>query len=135
MASKPETNFTRRITKLLPDSIYHMKNNNMYVGGVPDLWLSGNKADLWCEMKYIKPLPVSVPIRPAKLLSALQMEWLNSRYDQGRHIAVIIGCEAGGVILQNKEWEKDIPIERFKSILKSPRDLADWIKEQITKSE
>ena len=133
MAAKPETNFTRRITKLLPDSIYHMKNNNMYVGGVPDKWFSGDKADLWCEMKYVDPLPVTVPVRPMKLLSALQADWLNNRFEEGRNVAVIVGCKAGGVVLQNKEWEEDIPIERFKSMLKSPRDLADWIRRQVTR--
>ena len=68
-----------------------------------------------------------------KLLSALQADWLNNRFEEGRNVAVIVGCKAGGVVLQNKEWEEDIPIERFKSMLKSPRDLADWIRRQVTR--
>lgn len=133
MASKPETSFTRRITSRLPKSIYHMKNNNQYVAGVPDLWFSGNGGDLWCEMKYVNPLPVTVPVRPSKLLSALQMQWLNGRHAEGRNVAVIIGCKAGGVILTNLSWEKDIPINEFNSLIRSPSDLATWIGRQVTK--
>ena len=133
MASKPETNFTRRITKLLPKSIYYMKNNNQYIAGVPDMWFSGDRSDLWCEMKYVDPLPVNVPVRPSKLLSALQMAWLNQRYAQGRNVAVIIGCKAGGVILTNLNWEKDIPITEFNSLIRSPTDLAAWIAKQVAK--
>lgn len=133
MGTKPETNFTRRITNRLPKSIYHMKNNNPYTGGVPDLWFSGNGGDLWCEMKYIDPLPVNVPVRPTKLLSALQLDWLNKRHAEGRNVAVIIGCKAGGVILTHRKWEQDIPINDYNSLIRSPNDLAAWIEGQVTK--
>lgn len=131
MAAKPETNFTKRVTRYLPKSVYRMKNNNTYVGGVPDLWFSGNGGDMWIEMKYVDPLPVSVPVRPAKLLSALQMEWLNDRYDQGRHVAVIIGCKTGGVVLLDKLWQSDMDIKTFKTLIRSPADLAEWIRGQV----
>ena len=127
MAAKPETSFTKRITSRLPKDIYVMKNHNVYTGGVPDLWISGNKADLWCEMKYVDPLPVNVPIRPMKLLSTLQAEWLNKRHDQGRNVAVIIGCKTGGIILRNKEWMKDISPSLFPSLIKSHAQLAEWV--------
>ena len=131
MAAKPETSFTRRITSRLPKSIYHMKNSNPYTAGVPDLWFSGNSGDLWVEMKYIETLPVSVPVRPTKLLTALQLDWLNRRYEEGRNVAVIIGCKTGGVILLDKLWQTDIAVDTFKTLIRSPADLAEWIRGQV----
>lgn len=132
MAAKPETSFTKRITSRLPKSIYVMKNHNVYTGGVPDLWISGDKADIWCEMKYVDPLPVSVPIRPMKLLSPLQAEWLSKRYDQGRNVAVIIGCKTGGIILEDKKWQDEIPPTLFQSLIKSHAQLAEWVVGKVT---
>ena len=131
MAAKPETTFTRRLTSKLPKSIYVMKNHNQYVGGVPDLWLSGNLGDLWLEMKYVDPLPVNVPIRPLKLLSTLQDDWLKARHKEGRNVAVVIGCKTGGVVLRHTEWDQEIPVQQFKSLIKSLPDLAELIKEQV----
>ena len=132
MAVKPETAFTKRITSRLPKSIYVMKNHNVYTGGVPDLWISGDNADLWCEMKYVDPLPVSVPIRPMKLLSTLQAEWLAKRYDQGRNVAVIIGCKTGGIILEDKKWQDEIPPPLFQSLIKSHAQIAEWVVGKVT---
>ena len=47
MAAKPETTYIGRIHKLLPKSVYYMKNHNVYTGGVPDVWYSGIGGDLW----------------------------------------------------------------------------------------
>jgi hypothetical protein len=131
MAAKPETNFIKRITRHLPKSVYHMKNANPYTGGVPDLWFSGTGGDMWIEMKYIETLPVSVPIRPTKMLTALQLEWLNRRYEEGRQVAVIIGCNTGGVVFLDKLWQCDIEVKTFKTLIRSPADLAEWIRGQV----
>lgn len=131
MSAKPETKFTDRVKKKLPKSIYVMKNHNLYTGGVPDLWVSGDKDDLWIEMKFVDPLPVNVPVRVNKLLSPLQLEWLEQRYKEGRNVAVIVGCKGGGVILIDLEWDQEIPVSHFKSLIRSDVDLAGWIKEQV----
>lgn len=132
MAAKPENNYRNKIHKHLPDSIYHMKNNNAYIAGVPDDWYSGKKADLWVEWKYVDPLPVSVPVRVNKLLSALQLDWLTRRHAEGRKVAVIIGCKTGGVVLTDpKSWNSEILIQDFKGLIRSNVDLAAWIKEQV----
>lgn len=131
MAAKPETNFSNRVRKHLPKHIYCLKNNNPYAGGVPDLWLSGRKGDAWIEMKYVDPLPVNVPVRPSKLLSALQIQWLDARHDEGRQVAVIIGCKTGGVVLTNKDWHHDLTVEEFKSLILSPTALSEWIQEIV----
>ena len=133
MATTPENKFIGRVHKQLDKicSAYHMKNHNQYIGGIPDCWYSGKSADLWIEYKYVDPLPVNVPIRPAKLLSTLQVDWLNARHTEGRNVAVIIGCKDGGVLLRHTEWDAEIPIQEFKSLIKPLPDLAEWVKEQI----
>lgn len=133
MAAKPENSFIGRIHKKLPLSVYHMKNNNAYTAGVPDVWYSGDGGDLWVEYKYVDPLPVSVPVRPMKLLSALQAEWLAKRYDQGRNVAVIIGCKTGGIVLRDKKWVDEIPVALFRSLIQSHAQLAEWVVGEVTK--
>lgn len=132
MAAKPETSFIGKIHKKLPLTVYHMKNHNVYTGGVPDVWYSGQGADMWIEYKYVDPLPVSVPIRPMKLLSTLQAEWLAKRYDQGRNVAVIIGCKTGGIILEDKKWLDEIPPALFQSLIKSHAQIAEWVVGKVT---
>lgn len=135
MASKPETNFSNAVCAALPEGIYSMKNNNEYVAGVPDLWFSGPKADLWVEMKFVPKLPVRVPLRPYDLLSALQSKWLRDRYNEGRNVAVMIGCKRGrlieGIVLRDLAWEQDIPPQNFDALIVSKSELVSFIKEQV----
>ena len=131
MSAKPETTFINALHKKLPRSVYHMKNNNAYTGGIPDVWYSGNYADLWVEYKYIAKLPVRVPIDPMKLLSPLQQQWLRDRYKQGRNIAVVVGCPTGGVVLTDGYWEESLTSIKFNSLIKSKKELAAWIVDQV----
>jgi hypothetical protein len=131
MAAKPETNFTTRIHKRLPLSIYKMKNNNQYTGGIPDVWYSGKSGDLWVEYKYLPKTPVRAVTDPKKLLSALQLQWLNARKEEGRNVAVIIGCPDGGVLLSNGVWNEEIPASNFTALIVSVNDLAAFIEGQV----
>lgn len=135
MAAKPETNFSNALRDALPEGIYSMKNNNEYVSGIPDLWFSGRKGDLWVEMKFIQKLPKTVPIRPYDLLSKMQEKWLRDRYEEGRNVAVIIGCKRGsrleGIILRDLAWERDIPTQDFDALIVSKSELVSFIKEQV----
>lgn len=135
MAAKPETNFSNALRDALPDGIYSMKNNNEYVSGIPDLWFSGRRGDLWVEMKFIQKLPKTVPIRPYDLLSKMQEKWLRDRYEEGRNVAVIIGCKRGsrleGIILRDLAWERDIPTQDFDALIVSKSELVSFIKEQV----
>lgn len=112
-----------------------MKNNNDYTSGVPDLWFSGPKADLWVEMKFVQKLPKTVPLRPYDLLSKLQEKWLRDRYEEGRNVAVIIGCKRStrleGFILTDLMWERDIPTQDFDALIVSKSELVSFIKEQV----
>ena len=132
MAVKPETTYIGRVHKHLPKMVYRMKNNNPYLGGVPDVWYSAGKSDLWVEYKYIPKLPKSVPIRVPELLSSLQMQWLNDRRKEGRNVAVIIGCPSGGVLLRDYEWQNELTSSVYSALIKSNAELATWIKEQVS---
>jgi hypothetical protein len=131
MAVKPETTYIGRVHKHLPKHVYHMKNNNPYLGGVPDVWYSANKGDLWVEYKYVPKIPKSVPVRVPALLSKLQTEWLNARREEGRNVAVIVGCSAGGVLLKDGDWEGELSPSHFTALIQSNAELAAWIKEQV----
>ena len=131
MSAKPETTFINALHRKLPTSVYHMKNNNPYTGGIPDLWYSGQAGDLWVEFKYLPSMPVRADVHPAKLLSALQMEWLNGRYAEGRNVAVIIGAPKGGVLLVDRAWEMSLSPQLFASLIRSKDDLIEWIMTQV----
>lgn len=123
MSVKPENTFIQSIHKHLPLGVYRMKNNNPYIGGIPDCWYSGKARDLWVEYKFLQRVPVRAAVMAD--LSALQIQWLNNRYAEGRRVAVIIGCKEGGVILTDLQWELSQP--DFKAQLKDRKALAKSI--------
>ena len=131
MSAKPETTFINALHRKLPTSVYHMKNNNPYTGGIPDCWYSGQLGDVWVEYKYLPTMPVRADVHPAKLLSALQMQWLNGRYAEGRNVAVIIGAPKGGVLLVDRAWEMSLSPQLFASLIRSKDDLIEWILTQV----
>lgn len=129
MAAKPETTFYTAIHKKLPASIYHMKNNNAYAAGVPDCWYSGPEGDMWVEYKWLPKPPVRV--NHVVELSELQRRWLNTRYDEGRDVCVILGYPGGGMILTSKQWNDPLAPEAFKRRFKTRDEIAAFIVEQV----
>lgn len=138
--SKPETTFYTSVHRHLPsiDDLYRVKMSNDYVAGIPDVWYSGKKADLWVEWKFIK-----VPVRDDTVidlcggkkppLSALQQDWLRCRYEEGRNVCVIVGCEAGGVVMISPfEWETPIQAVQFRRALWSRKEIAAWIQRKVS---
>jgi len=124
----PENTFIQGVHRYLPADLYRMKNHNQYNGGIADCWYSGNAADLWIEFKYI-----IVPKRPDTLikidLSELQKNWLCSRFEEGRNVAVIVGSPKGGVYFEGVSWGYTHTAESFLSLLKSRQELATRISE------
>ena len=131
MAVKPETTFSKGVLAHIPRDVYHMKNNNPYLSGVPDLWFSGNSADLWVEMKYLPRVPRRDSVVPTELLSKLQAQWLERRHREGRQVAVIIGCPDGGVVLPGITWQDEISAASFVARIQSRPALAQWIIERV----
>lgn len=127
MASKPEASFVRSVNKYIPKEVYHVGMANPYVGGIPDRYYDGNRGDLWVEYKFIPKITGVVLPK----LSALQTAWLNRAHDNGRNVAVIVGCPDGGKLYQNKMWQLPVKKKIFEITLMTRRELAEWIIKQV----
>jgi hypothetical protein len=128
----PENTFIGSVHRHLPAQLYHMKNHNMYNGGIADVWYSGTRADLWVEYKFIvtpKRDETVIDITAGKdpALSRLQQDWLKARCKEGRNVGVIVGCKEGGVWLPGLAWATPLKTVEFKNFLRSRSDLAGTI--------
>lgn len=128
MGSGPESRFIAAVHRKLHPCVYREKMHNAYRGGTPDVWYSGNSDDLWAEYKWIPELPKKAPIRVQKLLSALQLQWLERRYAEGRNIVVILGSPTGAWIYEHRAWENDLPLSDFHALALSKQQVADEIR-------
>ena len=106
----------------------------MYNGGQADCWYSGHGGDLWVEYKWLARIPpiIDLVTKPSPkvdpILSKLQQDWLNSRYDEGRKVAVIVGWKDGGVIYTSKSWNNPLKREDFITKCTAKRvDIAQFI--------
>lgn len=132
MAAKPENTFITGVHKYLPD-VYKEKMYNPYRSGTADVWYSGDMGDIWIEYKYIPKIPKSLKIVPA--LTDRQLKWLRDRHAEGRNIAVILGCPAGGVFYQHMQWEQSMSDVQMRARLYSRTDLAGLIREHTGVSQ
>lgn len=129
----PENTFIASVDRHLPVDIYRMKNHNQYNGGIPDVWYSGNRADLWVEYKFIV-LPKR-PNTPIKIdLSELQKNWLRCRDAEGRTTAVVVGCEKGGVIMPKLSWDRAWTAFDFSAAIVSRKEIAAVIYNQCCRN-
>lgn len=126
MPIKPENQFIKSIHAHLVRNVYHMKNYNPYVAGVPDTWYSGDVRDLWVEYKYI---PVKGPKKTVVPdLSQQQRRWISRRIAEGRAVWVIVGCKSGGVIYNTVEdMLSGLSPEVFRAKLLERKELANQI--------
>ena len=126
MSRGPENTFITGLKKHLPPELYVLKNNNQFHAGVPDLWISGPKADIWLEVKFIV-----VPKRPdtqIKIeLSELQKNWLKSRHAEGRSVAVVVGSKDGGALFTGDSWDKNVTAGDFIKLVLPRTALAKAI--------
>ena len=122
MARKPENRFIKAVhddLKVDYPFIYPEKTNNPFRGGIPDVYYDSPARDGWVEYKWFDKIPPVIRLSEGNdpPLSALQQHWINRAYDNGRNIAVIVGCRINnryhGVIFGDHtglHW--DVPIER-----------------------
>jgi len=130
MATKPETTFYRSVHRYLPSSVYQMKLHNPYLGGPPDHWYSGKSSDLWIEWKF-QELPKRESTELLPDLSPLQAAWLKGRYEEGRNVAVILGCPLGGVIYTGLSWGQPLTLGEYRVRILKRNQLARWIEEIV----
>ncbi len=134
MSKGPENRFIESVHRLLPDTVYRMKNHNEYTGGIADCWYDGPRGDLWVEYKFIE-----VPKRDGTIidliggripmLSKLQQTWLHGRFQNGRNVAVIVGCKEGGVWFSSGNWITAHTAGEFRQWLHPRQALAKRIQE------
>lgn len=113
MPVKPESRFYRRVNEGVTREIYRQKVGSLYTNGTPDFWYSGLKGDGWVEFKWLNKLSRN-GIDPTKLLSPLQLLWINSRYCEGRCVMVIVGSPQGCAIIEDRAWNARVPALAFR---------------------
>lgn len=128
MSQKPETTFIQSVHRHLPADLYRVKNNNEFHAGIADCWYSGDRGDIWIEYKFTQiPARPKTAIKVPELLSALQVDWLAHRYEEGRKVFVVVGCKEGGVWFEDRDWEHHITAEAFRSALEDRKQIAQRI--------
>ena len=126
--AKPENRFIAGVHKHLPQT-YMEKMNNPWRSGTADVWYSGRAGDLWVEYKFLERIPRSNGILPD--LTPRQRRWLNSRIDEGRNVAVVLGTPTGGVIYRNKEWLTPMDYVALEGRIVPKDEVARWIFSQV----
>ncbi len=120
MSTKPENTFIKGVHKYLADT-YAEKMCNPYRAGIPDVWYSGFKKDLWVEYKYVPKPPSTLLVLD---LSKQQIRWIKLRKEEGRDVWVIIGMPNGGTIL--KQFSSMVEGVALYPVL-SRKELATYI--------
>lgn len=135
MSTKPETTFIASVHKHLPRDLYSMKNHNVYNGGIADVWYDDVR-DMWIEYKFIV-----IPKRDTTVIdlvggkdptiSVLQQNWLRDRHENGRQVAVVVGCKEGGVWFGQDIWMHPITALEFRERLSTRKEIAEVIIELV----
>ena len=123
MAQGPENRFIARVHRKLAKDVYHMKNHNQYVGGVPDVYYEGNSDSLWVEYKYWASVKRS--FTPEDIVSELQHQWIQRAHNNNVSIAIIVGYKKGGVIIRPDEPR--MLGSQFKELVQPIEAIANWI--------
>ena len=126
-----ESGYTQSIGKKVKDQIYWLKIMMSFNNGVPDVWCSGDKDDLWIEVKYLKAIPKKPTTIIIPKLSALQDKWLTDRYNEGRNVCVVLGSPIGAFIFTDLTWK--VGVTRFQLTMK-PKEVAQWILKKTQKT-
>lgn len=134
MAAKPESTFIAAVHKKFgKEKPYFEKMYNPLRAGTPDVYYSGDAGSLWVEYKFLPRIPRSAEIRPD--LTPRQSRWLNSRFAEGRNVAVVLGTPTGGVIYRNQEWDLPLSSTELAARVVSREEVAQWIISQVGTSK
>ena len=126
----PEASFIATVHGYLPVHLHREKMHNAYRSGTADVWYSGAGGDLWVEYKYLRSMPERAPIRVYDMISPLQMRWLNERYDEGRHVVVILGVPYFAWLYKDRAWQS-LDVTRMQILARGldRKGVAAYIKE------
>ena len=121
-----EAGYLTGLRKRLAPFIYYLKINLRFGQGVPDLFLSGSKQDLWIEAKYARTVPPTLTLTDDRYwLSVSQQEWLVNRHNEGRNVAVLVGSPQGDMLFPGVSFQT--PLSRSGYMLNAikTKDMAD----------
>lgn len=125
-----ESHYTAKLRVTLKPEVYALKMNLAFTAGVPDVWYSGTKRDLWSEHKRLVNLPPVLKLFEHKYLTKLQQKWLKDRQYEGRNTCVVVFTEDWGhLLLWDLNWKKPIPKREFLMRSTSMMGIAQDIKE------
>lgn len=126
-----EHGFTRAVLAKVPSEVHRqsMTSASLSNNGTPDRYLDFNR-DLWVEFKYHPAFPRL--LKPYDMLTALQLRWLERRWDAGQNAIVVIGMpyekRTMGVVFDKKhEWRQDHTRDSLRERLLSVHQIADYI--------
>jgi len=119
-STKPENTFIKSVHRHLVDT-YAEKMCNPYRAGIPDVWYSGFKRDLWVEYKFLPRTPRGL-ILPN--LSGQQKLWIERRKAEGRNVWVIVGMKEGGVVIKYYDQMED-GVKKYRVM--SRKEIASMI--------
>jgi len=127
-----EHSYIKAIHRLLPSSLYKWKINDNFHGGVADAYYSGPTGDLWIEYKYLPRPPKRLDTVVKTCLTDQQLHWLQSRQNEGRNIALIIGITAPPEFktrdnLIVTDLSQKVTMNTFSSSAIDKRGVADYI--------
>lgn len=128
MTAKPETQFYQRIHKHFGSNPpFSQKTFNPLAAGIPDMYYSGQKGDLWVEYKFDPRAGFGARfVKPN--LSARQNQWLMGRYHEGRRVAVIMGGPGNrAVIYEAGQWTVPLAPSYWQQRSTPEREVAQWI--------
>ena len=133
-----EHGYSQKLRKKLiaTGKVFQWKINDNYAGGVPDLFIEGDNADLWLESKRIQTLPkrdttVIDLCNPNQYLSQLQQLWLRRRSDKRGDAAVLVSHKAKATIFFDREWEQPMTTLEFTRRLQPIDTIVDYILARI----
>lgn len=121
-----EHSFIRAVHRRLPADILRWKINDSYAGGVPDAFYAGAARCLFVEYKFVK-IPIRNSTNLKINLSEQQKLWLDKMQNIDQSVAVVIGSEAGALILINSAWNKSINKATYLELSSDTANVAAWI--------
>ena len=131
-----EHSYIKAIHRLLPPTVYKWKINDNFHGGVADAYYSGKKGDMWIEYKYISKPPKKQSTVIKTCLTDQQLNWLKTRQNEGRKVALVIGIEApngfkGKDNIVITDLNEPITLKTFSSSAVDKRGVAEYIIETV----
>lgn len=98
-----ERTFKAKLRSKIKNQCFIQALGSASTAGLPDLFLSGHTGYYFIEVKYDDKTKGAITPK----LSALQSQWLNNRYAEGRKVMVICGTSLKeGIIYEKGAWNE-----------------------------